>query len=105
GSASADGFAKTAEYLEEHPEPGEQITVTVTMEAGWITEVVIDGPDETPSLGAVLIGIVQPKIIELNTFELENHVDAIAGASETFEGIKEAGLAAIDQIIAASESE
>ncbi|MDR1210910.1 MAG: FMN-binding protein, partial [Spirochaetaceae bacterium] len=99
----AEGFAKTDEYMNEHGNLGSDITVTVTMVDGWITQVIINGPDETPSLGAILITIIQPKIIEYNTFELENYVDAIAGASETFEGIKEAGLAAIDQIIAASE--
>jgi Na+-transporting NADH:ubiquinone oxidoreductase subunit NqrC len=78
------------------------------MADGWITAVTLSGPDESNGLGAVLVDPelgLGPKIVEFNTLELDNLVDGISGASITYNGIKEACQAAIDEIIAASESE
>ncbi|MDR2479378.1 MAG: hypothetical protein LBD48_08715, partial [Treponema sp.] len=55
GTGTADGFARSPNYLEEHPALGGYITVTVTMENGWMTNVQIQGPDETSNVGGNLV--------------------------------------------------
>jgi hypothetical protein len=98
-TGTGDGFARSHAYLEEHPELGAQITVTVTMVNGWMTDVVISGPNETPALGGQLVTSLGPKIKQYNSFALDDlNVDGIAGATFTFNGIKEAGEKAIDEI-------
>jgi uncharacterized protein with FMN-binding domain len=79
---------------------GEDITVTVTMQDGWMTAVDIEGPDETPTLGGQLIETLEPIIKQNNTFDVDNidGVEGISGATFTFNGIKEAGEKAVDEI-------
>lgn len=98
GVGVAEGFAKSQAYYLEHGSQGADITITVTMKDGWMTDVNIDGPDETPSAGGALITILEPKIKEYNTFDLANLIDGISGATITFNGVKAAGEKAIEQI-------
>jgi uncharacterized protein with FMN-binding domain len=100
GTGTGDGFARSQAYLEEHPQLGAQITVTVTMVDGWMTNVAITGPNETASLGGQLVASLGPKIVQYNNFALDDlNVDGLTGATYTFNGIKEAGEKAIDAII------
>ena len=107
GTGTAGGFAKSQAYFEEHGSLGSDITVTVTMENGWMTSVQIEGPDETSNVGGYLVGRLGNIIKKLNTFDVDDvgssdDIDGISGATLTFEGIKEAGGKAIDQIKAAA---
>jgi hypothetical protein len=100
GIGISRGFAKSDAYVLEHGSLGRDITVTVTMVNGWMTEVVIDGPDETPTLGGQLVRSLGPIIKENNTFDVDriDGVEGISGATFTFNGIKEAGEKAINEI-------
>jgi fumarate reductase flavoprotein subunit len=73
---------------------GGDITVTVTMADGFITEVKIDGPSETPTVGGIAITRA-PGIIKKNN---SAQFDAVSGASVTSTGISAAAQAAIDKI-------
>jgi hypothetical protein len=100
GTGVASGFARTPAYAMEHGPLGQFITVTVTMADGWITDVQILGPDETPTLGGQLVASLGPIIKENNTFDVDRigGVEGISGATFTFEGVKEAGKEAIEEI-------
>ena len=104
GTATAEGggFASTSWVYEyEHGDYGSPITVTVTMVDGWITSVIIDGPNETPDIGGAFIANAPNVIKAKNTFDLtKKDVDSVSAASagETFNGIKEAGNKAIEEI-------
>ena len=92
---SADGFARSTEYLQEgHSDYGRQVTLTVKVTAGYITGVVFAEHDETPGIGSTLIEEAPAKIIAKNSF------DAISGASAAFtrDAIISAGKAAIEAI-------
>jgi fumarate reductase flavoprotein subunit len=112
-TASADGFASTPapSYLAE-PEnaekgPGQPITVTVAVTDGYITDVQINGPNETPGVGSKFIDDAPAIIIKRNSFSLVEKtgndkfkvlVNAVSGASYTAYGIQVAGNAAIEKI-------
>jgi hypothetical protein len=98
GSGTGNGFGNSPAHLEDHGFIGKPITVTVTMEAGWIKTVNIDGPDESAGFGAVLVDTLPAKIKEYNTFDLSNLVDGLSSASYTYRGIKEGGEKAIEVI-------
>lgn len=99
GKGFASGIDKDI-YFNEHPEGlGRDVTVTVTMVDSYITAVVIDGPDETPGFGGALMVNIIPKIIEKNSFNIgRREVDGMAGATRTYEGIKEGGEKAVEKI-------
>jgi uncharacterized protein with FMN-binding domain len=102
-SATGDGYARTPDYLAHGALGyGRQITVTVTLEEGYIENVVIDGPDESTDYGQVIIQKAPAVIKAKNTFDVNiKDVDAVSIATSTLKGIKEAGNAAIDKIRAA----
>ena len=108
-SASAHGFASQDPaylvYPLNNPAPGRQITVTITMENGFIKEVDIDAPDESKTapynFTSRLLENAPAVIIARNTFDLERRdIDGASGATRTFTGIMEAGNSAIDKIMA-----
>jgi fumarate reductase flavoprotein subunit len=74
------------------------ITVTITMVDGYITDVLVDGKDETPSVGSVAVTRA-PKLIKKNNTGV---LDAISGATITTAGISTAAQEAIDKIVAGS---
>lgn len=62
---------------------GGEVKVTVTKEGDKITEVVVDGPNETNGIGTLAIDQLPEKIVEANSTE----VDVIAGATVTSKAI------------------
>jgi fumarate reductase flavoprotein subunit len=68
------------------------------MENGNITDVQIDAPGETPTIGGIAIERAPGIIIRNNSAE----IDTISGASVTSSGIATAAQAAIDQITASN---
>ena len=78
------------------PGYGGEVTVTVTMVNGFITEVVAIGPDESPTIGGAAIMRAPPRIIRFNTTD----IDIVSGASITTMAITEAAQKAIDMIVA-----
>jgi fumarate reductase flavoprotein subunit len=77
---------------------GGDITVTITMADGYITDVEVIGNDETPSVGSVAITRA-PNLIKKNNSGV---LDAISGASITTAAISTAAQEAIDKIVAGS---
>ena len=75
---------------------GGEIKVTITMDKGFITDVVVVGDAETPSLGSIAIVRAPGMIKSRNSADL----DAISNATITTLGISEAAQAAIDKIVA-----
>ena len=75
---------------------GGEITVTITMANGFITDVIVVGDAETPSVGSVAV-VRAPGIIKKNN---SPELDAISGSSITAGAISEAARAAIDKIAA-----
>ncbi|MDR0760948.1 MAG: FMN-binding protein [Treponema sp.] len=73
---------------------GGPVTVTLTLAAGYITGVDIDGKQETPAIGGQLIKRAPALIINANS------LDAISSASAAFtrDGIIKAGRKALYKI-------
>jgi fumarate reductase flavoprotein subunit len=89
GNATGTASATTAGF-------GGDITVTITMADGYITDVQIVGDAETPTVGSVAITRA-PRIIKKNNSGL---LDVISGASITSAAISTAAQEAIDKIVA-----
>ena len=70
---------------------GGDVTVTVTVTDGVITEVVAEGPNETEGIGSKAIEALPAQIVESNSLNL----DVISGATFTSNAILEAAAAAI----------
>ena len=73
---------------------GGNVTVTVTLENGVITEVTASGPGETPGIGSEAITRLHDAIKAANSAD----VDGVSGASFTSNAIKTAATEAIAQI-------
>ena len=102
GTGIADGFASAdPNFLDYNPEFGAPITVTVTVLDGFITEVTVDGPDESFGWGSIIINQAPDLIRSMNRFELahEHFVNAIAGSTMTIDGVNNAGNRALADIV------
>jgi uncharacterized protein with FMN-binding domain len=99
-TAMGDGFARSDYYLMEGAlSYGRAITATVTLDKGYITDVIINGPDESRDHGQIIIQKAPAVIKAKNTFDVNiKDVDAVSIATSTLKGIKEAGNGAIDKI-------
>jgi fumarate reductase flavoprotein subunit len=75
---------------------GGDLTVTITMADGYITDVQVVGNDETPEVGSVAVARA-PQLIKKNNSGV---LDAISGASITTAAISAAAQEAIDKIVA-----
>jgi fumarate reductase flavoprotein subunit len=74
------------------------VDVEITMVDGWITQVTVLGPEESPGVGAVAVELAPAEIKKKNSVD----IDVLASATLTTNAIKEAGQQAIDKILAAS---
>ena len=73
---------------------GGEITVTVTMEKGKITQVTADGPFETAGIGTNALIRLPPLMVEKNSVT----VDGVSGATFTSQAILDAAKAAVAKI-------
>jgi fumarate reductase flavoprotein subunit len=89
GNASGTASATAPGFVSD-------ITVTITMVDGYITDVQVVGPDETPSVGSVAVTRA-PRLIQKNNSGV---LDAISGATITTAGISTAAQEAINKIVA-----
>ena len=76
---------------------GGAVTVTLTLEDGYITRAIVKGPNESAGYGAVAVANAGEIIEAINSVEL----DTLSGATKTTNAIKEAGLSALSQITGA----
>ena len=65
---------------------GGDITVTLTLEDGVITECSIDGPDETETVGGAALDELAEQVVAANGSE----IDGVSGATYTSDGVSEA---------------
>jgi fumarate reductase flavoprotein subunit len=73
------------------------VSVDITMVDGWITEVIVTGPNESDGIGKVAVAKAPDIIKQKNSVD----IDTLAGASVTTTAIQKAGQQAIAEIIAA----
>ena len=78
---------------------GGDVTVTITMEEGFITEITAEGPGESATIGGPALLRLPPRIKRYNSAQ----VDATSGSSITSFAIREAAQKAIDEIVAGQE--
>jgi len=113
-TAYGDGFARWDNILNpwfwylENVEPGRQISVTLTVEDGFIISVEIYGPDESSYWGGgagnitYIINTSAPRqIVQRNAVE----VDIVAMSTRTASGIIQGGQAALAIILAGGGEE
>ena len=94
GAMTVSGFAGEAgTYSASAPGLGGNVTVTVTTDGEKITDVVIEGKDETPAIGGAAIETLQPQILEKQSAD----IDGVAGATITSDAVKKAAAEAIAQ--------
>ena len=70
------------------------VTVTLTVEDGKVTDAVIEGKDETPEYGGEAMKAMSAAMIESGSVE----VDVYAGATMTSNAVLEAAKAAMAQV-------
>ena len=97
-----DGWARTSEFLAYYGhltdgQYGERVSVTVTVEDGYITDVVVYRGNDSTIFIEPLIDRMIPVVKARNTFDLAL-VDVGGGATASFRGIVEGGNNAIDQL-------
>jgi fumarate reductase flavoprotein subunit len=66
------------------------------MAGGYITDVTINAPAETPTVGGIAVARAPGIIIKNNSAD----IDALSGATVTTQAISTAAQAAIDKILA-----
>ena len=74
---------------------GGDVTVTITVANGTITQVTVVGPGETAGIGATVIESAATQIKERNSCE----IDTIAGATVTSTAVKNAALECLNKIV------
>jgi fumarate reductase flavoprotein subunit len=94
GGGSAHGSA-SGNATAVAPGFGGDISVSITMANGVITDVQVTGDSETPTIGGVAVTRAPDIIKKYNSAD----IDTISGATITTGGIKEAAQAAIDKIV------
>ena len=80
---------------------GGTVTVTITTDASSITDVTVEGPDETETVGGAHLEELAEQIKTAQSAE----IDGVTGATLTSNGVKEAAAAAIAKAEAGDTSE
>ncbi len=92
--AAAEGGAYTAgTYSASEQGFGGPVTVTITTSDSEITDVAIEGADETPGVGGAAFEPLQQAILDAQSAE----IDAVSGATITSDAVKKAAANAIAQ--------
>lgn len=79
---------------------GGAVTVTMTMDETSITDVVIEGADETPEIGGAAIETLQAAILEAQSAD----VDGVAGATITSTAVLDAAKDCLAQAAGGEEA-
>ena len=98
--AMAGLAAEAGTFSASAPGLGGNVTVTITTDGEAITDVQIDGPDETPEIGGAAIEQLAPQILEKQSAEIE----AVSGATITSDAVAAAAADAIAQAFATEEA-
>ena len=95
------GFARSEYYYEQIGGGafGAYIRADLTVVDGLITQLSWIGPDESPEFFYAVYDRMRPLFYLYNSFDLASHyVHAISGASDSFNGMREAALNALEMI-------
>ena len=68
-----------------------EVTVTVTLTDGVITDCVVEGPDETEGIGSVVVANAPEEVVSAN----KGSIDVVSGATITSNAVNEALAAAL----------
>lgn len=85
-SAPAGGSYRAGTYTASAQGYGGDVKVNLTVDADKITNVTIDGPDETPAIGGEAIKTLPDVIKKANS----DQFDGVSGATVTSDAIKKA---------------
>lgn len=72
---------------------GGDVTVTITMDNGQITEIAVDGPDESAGIGSRAVEAMPQMILDAQSADVDN----VSGATVSSTAIRTAAQAAINQ--------
>lgn len=92
-STEETGTYTPGTYTGEAQGYGGTVTVTVTTDANQITEVTIEGPDETPTVGGAALEELINQIMEAQSTE----IDGVSGATMTSNAVMSALESALNQ--------
>lgn len=91
-TASGAGIYTPGTYSASERGYGGSVTVTITVDADKITDVQVEGPDETENIGGAALDTLASGILEAQSAE----IDGVAGATLTSNAAKTAAAAAIE---------
>ena len=84
------------------------VRVDLTLVDGWIVEpsnIIFFGPEESPEYNDLMNSSIIPIVVRLNLFDVDQfYPDLVAGATYTFNGLRDAGNAAVRMIQEAWEA-
>ncbi len=89
------GDLKDGSYTGEAEGFGGKVSASLTVEDGAITEVELEGADETPTVGGAALDTLKEQILEAQSAE----IDGVGGATFTSDGIRAAAQSAISQAL------
>jgi fumarate reductase flavoprotein subunit len=98
---AATGSYTPGTYVGEAQGIGGTVTATVTVDETSITDVVLEGPDETPSIGGAALEQLAPSFVERQS----SLVDAVGGATVTSKAAREAVANALKQASGIADKE
>lgn len=91
-SSSEAASGKTGTYHGEAQGFGGVVSADVTFDNGKITDVVLTGDSETPTVGGAALDELKNQVLEAGSAD----IDGVSGATMTSNGVKQAVQAAID---------
>jgi fumarate reductase flavoprotein subunit len=97
----ATGSYTPGTYIGEAQGMGGTVTATVTVDATTITDVKLEGPQETPTVGGEALGKLHERYLQAQS----TLVDVVAGATVTSNAVKEAMVAALKQAAGIEDKE
>ena len=98
---AATGSYTPGTYVGEAEGLGGTVTATVTVDATSITEVVLEGPGETPSIGGEALTKLAPLFVERQS----SLVDSVGGATVTSKAARDAVANALKQASGIADKE
>ncbi|HCW55072.1 MAG TPA: FAD-binding dehydrogenase, partial [Erysipelotrichaceae bacterium] len=91
-SSSSTASGKTGTYHGEAQGFGGIVSADVTFDNGKITDVVLTGDKETPTIGGAALDELKKQVLDAGSAE----IDGVSGATHTSDAVKEAVQQAID---------
>ena len=94
GGSSKQGSAKTGSASASVQGFGGQVSVTLTVQKGKITDVKVEAEGETPAIGGRAIDMAAASMVQKNTVE----IDSVAGATISTKALIQAAKEAFSKL-------